>query len=59
MIYHTREDVKKGAADWGLATFDKLVNNGSLQGDVEGDYNISRDMLRILVILDREGVFDQ
>lgn len=59
VIYHTREDVKKGAADWGLATFDKLVNNGSLQGDAEGDYNISRDMLRILVILDREGVFDQ
>lgn len=59
VIYHTREDVKKGAADWGLATFDKLVNNGSLQGDAEGDYNISRDMLRILVILDREGVFDK
>lgn len=58
VIYHTKDDIAE-KAPWGLATFDKLVNNGSLQGEAEGDYNISRDMLRTLVILDREGVFDK
>ena len=48
----------KEQAPWGLATFDKLVKKGYLEGEAEGVYNISREMLRILVILDRAGQFD-
>ena len=58
VIYHTKEEIKE-KADWGLATFDKLVNRGYLEGSAEGDYDISRDMLRTLVILDRAGAFDK
>lgn len=56
-IYAKRNDVKE-QAPWGLATFDKLVDKGYLEGEAEGMYNISREMLRILVILDRAGQFD-
>ena len=56
-IYVDRDDVKE-QAPWGLATFDKLVKKGYLEGEAEGVYNISREMLRILVILDRAGQFD-
>lgn len=56
-IYAKRNDVKE-QAPWGLATFDKLVDKGYLEGEAEGVYNISREMLRILVILDRAGQFD-
>lgn len=58
MRYHTRDDIKSGA-DWALATFDKLVERGSLKGESKDDYNLSRDMLRLLTIFDREGVFDK
>ena len=43
--------------DWGRATVEKLLKKDLLQGDGKG-LNISYDMLRILVILDRAGVFD-
>lgn len=58
VVYHTRDDIKE-KADWGLATFDKLVGMKALEGTAEGDYDISRDMLRTLVILDRAGAFDK
>lgn len=56
-VYVNRDDVKE-QAPWGLATFDKLVKMGYLEGEAEDVYNISREMLRILVILDRAGQFD-
>lgn len=56
-VYVNRDDVKE-QAPWGLATFDKLVKKGYLEGEAEDVYNISREMLRILVILDRAGQFD-
>lgn len=58
VVYHTREEIKE-KADWGLATFDKLVNNGYLKGVAENDYNVSDEMLRVLVILDRAGAFSK
>ena len=57
VVYHTRDDIAE-KADWGLDTFDKLVKRGYLEGTAEGDYDISRDMLRTLVILDRARAFD-
>lgn len=58
VIYHTKEDIAE-KAPWGLDTFNKLVSMGALEGTSESDYDISRDMLRTLVILDRTGAFDK
>lgn len=56
-IYKNRDEIEV-QAPWGLETFNKLVDKGYLKGESDGVYNISRDMLRILVILDRAGQFD-
>lgn len=58
VVYHTKEEIAE-KAPWGLDTFNKLVSMGALEGTAEGDYDISRDMLRTLVILDRTGAFDK
>ncbi|MDR0889124.1 MAG: peptidoglycan recognition protein family protein [Oscillospiraceae bacterium] len=49
--YKTLEDVP----EWGKETVKKLVDSGALQGTGDG-LNISNDLLRTLVILDRCGV---
>ena len=48
--YNTIEEVP----DWGKATIQKLVDSGALKG-TENGLELSEDMLRILVILDRLG----
>ena len=45
--------------DWARATVEKLVSRGLLLGDENGNLNLTGDMVRILVILDRAGVFGQ
>ena len=45
--------------DWASGTVKKLVDRGLLLGDGEGNLNLTGDMVRILVILDRAGVFGQ
>ena len=60
-----RYDTVAGCPSWAQATVDKLVALGYLTGssgkvDDQGrpaDLDLSRDMLRILVICDRAGVF--
>ena len=60
-----RYDTVAGCPSWAQATVDKLVAMGYLTGnsgkvDDQGrpaDLDLSRDMLRILVICDRAGVF--
>ena len=52
--YKTLEDIPA----WGKPTVEKLVNKKAIQGDENGDLNISNDLLRILVIHDRLGVYD-
>ena len=54
IVYKTFEDLPE---DWGRATVQKLLDRKLLQGTGDG-LNISFDMLRILVILDRAGKFD-
>lgn len=49
--YETQADIPA----WGKPTVDKLVASGALIGDGEG-LNISYDLLRTLVVLDRCGV---
>lgn len=52
-IYKTLDDIP----EWGYDTIKKLVDKGFLKGDGDG-LNISYDLLRTLVILDRAGLFD-
>ena len=42
--------------DWGAPTIQKLINRGFLRGTDEG-LNISEDLLRVLVINDRAGIY--
>lgn len=46
-----------GMPKWARATITKLVDRGFLKGDDTG-LNLSNDLMRTLVILDRAGVFD-
>ena len=54
IVYKTFDDLPK---DWGRPTVRKLLDKDLLQGTKDG-LNISYDLLRALVILDRAGVFD-
>ena len=53
VMYKTLENVP----DWAKPTVQKLVDKGHLQGDQNGELNLTNDMTRTLVILDRAGVF--
>ena len=44
---------------WAHDTVHKLLQKGYLKGDQNGQLNLSEDMCRILVILDRAGDFDK
>ena len=43
--------------EWANATVQKLVDRDILRGDENGNLNLSYDMTRMLVILDRAGLF--
>ena len=51
--YKTINDIPAFA----LPTVKKLIAHGSLQGNSKGELNLSYDMLRLLVINDREGCY--
>ncbi len=51
--YHSLNEIP----DWGRETARKLVAQGWLKGGGNGDPDLSHDMLRLLVILDRAGLF--
>lgn len=55
MIYAWVDD---NMPEWARATVTKLMQNGYLKGDEDGKLNLTFDMLRIMVILDRAGAFD-
>lgn len=54
IIYKTIYDVP----EWGRETVNKLISKKVLGGTGNGEINISNDMLRTLVILDRLGKLD-
>lgn len=53
-IYKTLNDIP----NWGKPTVEKLLNKKAIQGDENGNLNISNDLLRTLVIHDRLGLYD-
>ena len=55
IIYKTEKDVP----EYGQKTVKKLVDKGFLCGTGNGELNISEDMLRILVVLDRAGAYEK
>ena len=52
-VYKTLNDIP----GWGKETVKKLMAHGSLKGDADGNLNLDRNMLRLLVINDREGLY--
>ena len=53
-IYNKIDDVP----EYARPTIQKLLDTGSLKGDEKGLLKLSEEMLRIFVILDRSGLFD-
>lgn len=51
--YHTLSQVP----EYARATIEKLTSDGSIQGITEDDLGLTEELSRILVILDRRGVF--
>lgn len=56
MIYNYIDD---NMPEWARPTVTKLVTRGHLKGDENGKLNLSMDMLRMLVINDRAGMYDK
>lgn len=44
--------------EWAKPTVQKVIDKGALKGDENGDLNLSNDLTRTLVILDRLGKLD-
>ena len=55
MIYNY---IDKNMPDWATPTIKKLVDNGFLNGGENG-LNLTDEMLRIFVVLDRAGILDK
>lgn len=49
-VYKTANDIP----DWGKPTISRLIKKGAIKPDASGAINITHEMLRILVIMDRE-----
>lgn len=62
-MYEEEDDMKyyrdlEAVPEWGKVAVQKAVDANALRGDEHGDLNISEDLLRTLVILDRMGKLD-
>lgn len=56
---HIKEyDWTLACPEWAQSTVNKLHQKKILKGDEHGQLNLTMDALRILVILDRQGLFD-
>lgn len=55
MIYNY---IDANMPSWAIPTVEKLYNRGILQGDEHGCLNLTDELLRILVINDRAGLYD-
>lgn len=51
--------VDKNMPEYAKPTIQKLLDKGFLKGDTSGNLNLTNDMLRMLVVLDRSGTFDR
>lgn len=51
--------VDENMPDWAKPTITKLINKGYLKGDEDGKLNLDDNMLRMLVINDRAGIYGE
>ena len=56
MIY---DYVDENMPEWARPTITKLVDKGFLKGDEEGKLGLTEDLMRLLVINDRAGLYDK
>ena len=54
MIYNY---IDENMPEWARPTIQKLVDKGILKGDENG-LNLTEDLMRILVVNDRSGIYD-
>ena len=54
-VYKKLSDVP----DWAKPTIEKLVELGALNGDENGNLNLSDEMVRIFVVNDRMGIYER
>lgn len=54
MIYHY---IDENMPEWARPTIQKLVRKGILSGNENGELGLTDEMLRLFVVLDRQGVF--
>ena len=45
--------------EWARPTIQKLVDKGLLKGDEEGKLGLTEDLMRMLIINDRAGVYGE
>lgn len=55
MIYNY---IDENMPEWYRPTVQKLVSNGILKGNENGELMLTEDMMRMLTVLDRVGLFD-
>lgn len=51
--------IDRNLPDWAAPTVKKLASRGYLKGNGENSFELSRLMLRVLVMIDRAGAFDK
>gem|GEM_PF-633470 len=51
-VYKTIDDIP----DWGKETIQKLIDKGSISGTKDNNLNLTFDLVRIFVVLDRGGI---
>jgi peptidoglycan L-alanyl-D-glutamate endopeptidase CwlK len=56
MIYNY---IDKNMPEWAAPTIQMLVDKGVLAGNEKGELGLTGDMLRLLVMLERDGIFDK
>ena len=54
MVYNY---IDENMPEWARPTIQKLVDKGILKGDENG-LNLTEDLMRILVVNDRSGIYD-
>ena len=51
--------IDENMPDWAKPTIQKLVNKGFLKGEEDGRLNLTEDIMRLLVINDRAGLYGE
>ena len=53
----TYDYIDENMPEWAVPTITKLVDKGFLKGDEEGKLGLTEDLMRLLVINDRAGLY--